>query len=129
MDVDSQPNELQRIQDLWLEDGNIVIQAETSNQFRVYRGVLAARSPVFRDMFSFPQPPDPELVDGCPLVSLPDPAPHVTVFLRAIFDSSFFGAFSAPTEYSIIVGCLRLSHKYEVDYLRRRALVHLSSGY
>lgn len=37
--------------------------------------------------------------------------------------------FPAPTEFDAIVGCLRLSHKYAVDYLRRRALVHLSSGH
>ncbi|KAJ7119143.1 hypothetical protein C8R44DRAFT_737968 [Mycena epipterygia] len=37
--------------------------------------------------------------------------------------------FPAPTTFDSILGCLRLSHKYEVGYLRRRALVHLSSGY
>ncbi|KAJ7760100.1 hypothetical protein DFH07DRAFT_940030 [Mycena maculata] len=128
MDTDSQPKEFQRVQELWFEDGNIVVRAETS-QFRVYRGFLATRSPVFQDMFSFPQPLDSELVDGCPLVVLPDPAPHVIVFLRAIFDSSFFKPFPFPTAYNIIVGCLRLSHKYGVDYLRREALIHFSSGF
>ncbi|KAJ7919445.1 hypothetical protein B0H13DRAFT_1477969, partial [Mycena leptocephala] len=29
----------------------------------------------------------------------------------------------------VVVGCLRLSHKYGVDYLRRRALIHFSSGF
>jgi hypothetical protein len=38
-------------------------------------------------------------------------------------------AYPAPTDFDTIVGCLRLSHKYEVDYLRRRALVHFSSGH
>ncbi|KAJ6567034.1 hypothetical protein B0H19DRAFT_1374365 [Mycena capillaripes] len=37
--------------------------------------------------------------------------------------------FPAPTEFDIIASCLRLSHKYGVEYLRRRALIHLSSGY
>ncbi|KAJ7689842.1 hypothetical protein B0H17DRAFT_1065969 [Mycena rosella] len=41
----------------------------------------------------------------------------------------YFLPFPALTTFDIIVGCLRLSHKYEVDYLRRRALIHLSSRY
>ncbi|KAJ7689832.1 hypothetical protein B0H17DRAFT_1065952 [Mycena rosella] len=41
----------------------------------------------------------------------------------------YFLPFPALTTFDIIVGCLRLSHKYEVDHLRRRALIHLSSRY
>ncbi|KAJ6548094.1 hypothetical protein DFH09DRAFT_989136 [Mycena vulgaris] len=128
MEVDIQPTALQRVQDLWFADGNLVIQAGNS-QFRVYRGILAARSPVFQDMLSFPQPPDSELVEGLPLVNLPDAETEVIEFLKAIFIPEYFAAFPALTKFEIIVGCLRLSHKYEVDYLRRRALIHLSSVY
>ncbi|KAJ7494274.1 hypothetical protein B0H11DRAFT_2392517 [Mycena galericulata] len=128
MDVGAEPNVPQRIPELWFDDGNIVIQAGNI-QFRVYRGILAARSPVFQDMLSFPQPLDSELVEGCPLVHLNDAAAEVTVFLKAIFEAEFFKQFPALTEFDTIVGCLRLSHKYGVEYLRRRALIHLSSGY
>ncbi|KAJ7494263.1 hypothetical protein B0H11DRAFT_1802499 [Mycena galericulata] len=128
MDVDAEPKPTQRVEDLWFEDGNLVLEAGNS-QFCVHRGILAARSPVFRDMLSFPQPSDSELIDGCPLVRLHDSAAHVTVFLKAIFEPEFFMPFPSRTTFDIIVGCLRLSHKYEVEYLRRRALVHLSSRY
>ncbi|KAJ6567032.1 hypothetical protein B0H19DRAFT_1232965 [Mycena capillaripes] len=101
MDATSEPTEPRRVQELWFEDGNIVIQAGKS-QYRVYRAFLAARSSVFQDMFAFPQPS---------------------------IRSSFFKPFPALTEFDTIVGCLRLGHKYEVDYLRRRALIHLSSNY
>lgn len=37
--------------------------------------------------------------------------------------------FPAQTNFDDVMGCLRLSHKYEFDYLRRRALIHMSSGY
>jgi hypothetical protein len=87
MEVDTERNPVQRVEELWFEDGNLVIQAGNT-LFRVYRGVLAARSPVFYDMLSFPQPSDSELVEGCPLVRLHDSASEVTVFLKAIFDSS-----------------------------------------
>jgi hypothetical protein len=88
MEVDSGSVQPQRHQELWFDDGNIVIQAGNT-QFRVYRGVLAARSTVFQDMLSFPQPPDSELVEGCPLVQLHDSTAEVTVFLKAIFDSGW----------------------------------------
>ncbi|KAJ7490854.1 hypothetical protein FB451DRAFT_1079609 [Mycena latifolia] len=123
-----QPRKPHRVRELWFEDGNVVIQAGSS-QFRLYRGILAARSPVFQDMFSFPQPPDSELVDECPVVHIPDAATEVTHFLKAIFVPEYFPSFPALTTFDIIVGCLRLSHKYQVDYLRRRALVHFSSRY
>ncbi|KAJ6500864.1 hypothetical protein C8R45DRAFT_863701 [Mycena sanguinolenta] len=128
MQVDSQRTEPTRVQDLWFDDGNLIIQAGNS-QYRVYRGILAKHSPIFQDVFSFPQPPDSELVDGCPVVRLTDAEEEVTSFLNAIFNPTFFRPFPSSTEFSIIVGCLRLSHKYEVDYLRRRALIHLSSVY
>ncbi|KAJ7829984.1 hypothetical protein B0H14DRAFT_2808287 [Mycena olivaceomarginata] len=123
-----QTNKPQRVQDLWFEDGNLVIQTGNS-QYRVYRGLLATCSGVFTDMLSFPQPADAELVEGCPLVRLLDPDVEVTPFLKAIFQPDFFMPFPAPTALDAIVGCLRLSHKYGVDYLRRRALIHLSSRY
>ncbi|KAF7353906.1 BTB domain-containing protein [Mycena venus] len=37
--------------------------------------------------------------------------------------------YPAPTDFDVVVGCLRLSHKYGVEYLRRRALVHFSSRF
>ncbi|KAJ7753403.1 hypothetical protein DFH07DRAFT_941300 [Mycena maculata] len=128
MEDDAERSDPHRVEELWFEDGSIVIQAGNS-QFRVHRGILAARSPVFQDMLSFPQPPDAELVDGCPIVRLHDSATDVTAFLKAIFEPEFFGPFPTATTFDTIVGCLRLSHKYGVDYLRRRALIHLSSAY
>ncbi|KAJ7910693.1 hypothetical protein B0H13DRAFT_2329077 [Mycena leptocephala] len=128
VDVSNEPTEPQRVQELWLEDGNIVIQAGIS-LYRVYRGVLATHSSVFKDMLSFPQPPDSELVEGCPTVRLLDSDREVTPFLKALFDPEFFEPFPASASFEIIAGCLRLSHKCGVDYLHRRALIHLSSAY
>ncbi|KAJ7612067.1 hypothetical protein FB45DRAFT_843339 [Roridomyces roridus] len=129
MQVDNTPH---RIPELWFDDGSIVIQAENT-QFRVHRSILAARSPVFKDMLSFPQPPQAEAgsesVEGCLVVRLHDSPAEVTVFLKAIFDSAFFMEHPSLTEFETVVGVLRLSHKYDVGYLRRRALIHLSSAF
>ncbi|KAJ7689852.1 hypothetical protein B0H17DRAFT_936866 [Mycena rosella] len=122
------PNGLQLVPGLWFEDGNVIIQAETDH-FRIYRGVLAARSPIFNDMLGLPQPQELETLEGCPVVRLPDAALEVAAFLRALFDSAFFEPYPSPSEFHIIAGILRLSHKYDVAYLRHRALVHLSSLY
>ncbi|KAJ7490882.1 hypothetical protein FB451DRAFT_1011882, partial [Mycena latifolia] len=76
-------NGLQRVSGLWFEDGNVIIHAET-NHFRVYRGVLAARSPIFHDMLDLSQPQEQETLQGCPVVRLPDAAAEVAVFLKAL---------------------------------------------
>ncbi|KAJ7061527.1 hypothetical protein C8F01DRAFT_1057450 [Mycena amicta] len=128
MDVDGQPSGPHRVEDLWFEDGNIVIQAGNA-QYRVFRSVLARHSSVFQDMLSFPQPQDAELVDGCSLVRLPDSEVEVTPFLKALFDPEFFLPFPACTTFEAVYGCLRLSHKYAVEFLCRRALVHFSSQF
>jgi hypothetical protein len=76
-----------RVEELWFADSGLVVQAEQS-LYRVSGAILAARSPVFKDMLSFTQPPDAETIDGCPVVRLPDSAADVTCFFKAIFDFS-----------------------------------------
>ncbi|KAJ6500870.1 hypothetical protein C8R45DRAFT_82677 [Mycena sanguinolenta] len=122
MDVENTPT---RVEELWFEDGGLVVQAGQS-LFRVSRGVLAARSSVFKDMLVFTQPPDAETIDGCPVVRLPDSAEDVTCLFRAIFDSSFFEPHPYKVSFGSVLSIARLSHKYSVDYLLRRALMHLS---
>ncbi|KAJ7268516.1 hypothetical protein C8J57DRAFT_1612678 [Mycena rebaudengoi] len=120
---------LQRVAELWFdsEDDNVVLRAEDC-LFRVPKEILATRSSVFRDMLS-PSHASRETLDGCPVALLQDSAADVTHFLRAIFDSSFFEPPPAKTELSVIIRILRLSHKYDVQYLRRRALLHLDTGF
>ncbi|KAJ6592203.1 hypothetical protein DFH09DRAFT_1306096 [Mycena vulgaris] len=80
-------------------------------------------------MFSIPQPPsaDTECMDGYPVVKLHDDAYELEVFLEAIFDSSFFMPPPAAPKVEDIIGVLRLSHKYDVPYLRRRSLEHFGT--
>ncbi|KAJ7152472.1 hypothetical protein C8R46DRAFT_869932, partial [Mycena filopes] len=114
---------------LWFEDCGLIIRAE-NKLFRVSRDALATQSSIFRDMLTLPPPQDPaELMDGCPIVRLPDPLRDVDYFLRALFDYEFFNPYPARTTFSILSGVLRISHKYEVRGLLKRALVHLSSGF
>ncbi|KAJ7105694.1 hypothetical protein C8R44DRAFT_987631 [Mycena epipterygia] len=116
-----------RVDDLWFSNDTLVIKAQTK-MFRVSKSILAARSTFFRDMVAFPQPADAEieLIDGSPVVPLSDSAEDVDVFLRAIFDSSYFMPPPAPIDFDHLIGILRLSHKYDIQYLHRRALKHLA---
>ncbi|KAJ7607291.1 hypothetical protein DFH06DRAFT_1111973 [Mycena polygramma] len=118
-----------RVDDLWFQDGNLVIRAD-NKIFKVIKSILAARSSVFRDMAAFPQPDTPndlggEKIDGCNVVVLHDSARDVEAFLRAIFDSSYFMPAPEAAKIHVILGILRLSHKYDVQYLHRRALRHM----
>ncbi|KAJ7210599.1 hypothetical protein C8J57DRAFT_1401007 [Mycena rebaudengoi] len=117
-----------RVNELWFNDCGLVIRAGNL-LFRVSGEILATKSPIFHDMLQIPQPPSSEMVDGCPVVQLHDHPADATNFLRAVFDSEFFEPYPSETDFETIHGVLKLSNKYLVDYLRRRALVHLSSRY
>ena len=49
--------------EFWFEDGDVVLSITedgVETHFRVHRALLTIASPVFRDMFSMPQPPERE---------------------------------------------------------------------
>lgn len=78
-----------RDEEFWYDDGNIILIARDV-EFRVYRGILAEKSPVFSDMFSLPQPPagsssaPAAVADGsCPVVHLSDSPEDIRHMLRA----------------------------------------------
>ncbi|KAF7368556.1 BTB domain-containing protein [Mycena venus] len=124
---------LTRVPDLWFTDGSLIVRAENTIS-RVSGAVLAARSSVFQDMLSFPQPGSPttleaETFDGVPIVELQDLAAEVEPFLRAIFDSSFFMPPPSAPQLSDILAIVRLSNKYDIQYLFRRAISHLAKTY
>ncbi|KAJ7238414.1 hypothetical protein C8J57DRAFT_1193709 [Mycena rebaudengoi] len=117
-----------RVEKLWFRDGTLVLATDTL-LFRVYSGLLAQESPIFDDMLRLPQPADEETIEGCPVVRLSDNGRDVEYFLKALFDYKFFLAFPSQTTFDIITGIIRLSKKYEVDSLHKRALVHFASGF
>ncbi|KAK7006715.1 BTB domain-containing protein [Favolaschia claudopus] len=121
-------DELTRASDLWFEDCGLIIQAEKTI-FRVSRDFLALQSPVFRDMLSLPPPKTADMMFGCPFVFLPDSAQDVTVFLKALIFHDFFEPYPAPTTVDVLIRGAATQHKYEVQSLRKRALVHISAAH
>jgi len=86
--IDAEPIPAVTRSEYWLDDGNIVLQAENV-QFRVHRSVLARHSNIFKDMFGMPQPLQPEgpMVDGFPVVYLSDAADDVKTMLGIFYDN------------------------------------------
>jgi hypothetical protein len=73
---------------IWVEDGNVIIQAQTS-QFRVHRGILSCHSHVFKEIFAIPQPELGEpAVEGCPIHRLFDAAQDWENLLTLLYDGS-----------------------------------------
>ena len=74
-------------EDLWFEDGNIVLLTDTV-AFKVHRGVLIRHSVVFRDMFSLPQPPaaDQETFERVQKVELYDDSRGFGELLSILYD-------------------------------------------
>ena len=79
-DVDT----VERDPEVWMEDGNIVIEAGNV-AFKVYKGILAGRSEVFRDLFSVPSPAEVEAMDGVPIVHLQDSATDLKYLFLVLF--------------------------------------------
>ena len=99
--------------ELWLEDGNIVLQAEDT-QFKVHRSMLSRHSSVFRDMFMVPQPsiPNGDVVDSCAVVELSDSSEDLTHALRALYDR-WYVVCSLPPSAEDDVSCFALGpHSY-----------------
>ncbi|KAH8826498.1 hypothetical protein DL96DRAFT_1608158 [Flagelloscypha sp. PMI_526] len=128
MSTEPQVSSQERSSDLWFEDGNLIVRAG-GRLFKVYRGILAAQSPVFSDMFSLPPTHDQEILDGCPLVELLDDPDSVEFFLRAVLEPGFFPPPPALSQYHIVAGILRIANKYECATLRTRSLQHLSARF
>ncbi|KIJ57990.1 hypothetical protein HYDPIDRAFT_103482 [Hydnomerulius pinastri MD-312] len=105
--------------DPWFDDGNIVLTTE-GKYFRVYRGILSSQSPVFKDMFSCPQPEDPSApeMDGCPIIQLHDAANDLQIVLKALHDRAYPTAIATNSvSLPVAAAFLRLGKKYEIRRL------------
>lgn len=77
---------LPRHEDLWFEDGNIVV-AVSDLSFRLHRGVLARHSSIFKDMFQLPQAAEVPMAHRCPAVQLHhDRGADLIVLLTLLYD-------------------------------------------
>ena len=72
-------------------DGDIILRAgpdlDSKHDFCVHKLILSLASPVFKDMFTFPQPPDQALGEGhrLPIVDIPESPKVIDTILRLIY--------------------------------------------
>ncbi|GJE90736.1 hypothetical protein PsYK624_068800 [Phanerochaete sordida] len=120
---DSAP-QLVRCEDVWFEDGTVVLQADRT-LFRVYAGVLSRHSAFFSDLFAAPRPSDVETYEGCLLVGMQGDNPEdVRNFLLAMLDIEHFE--TLISDPCAAVAILKLSEKYDAYKLRRRVIAALA---
>ncbi|EMD41182.1 hypothetical protein CERSUDRAFT_111734 [Gelatoporia subvermispora B] len=126
-DIPSKPptSDFESDSTLWFEDGNVIMVADSVG-FRLYRGVLSARSTVFQNLFQIPQPTDGETYEGCPVIRLQDTAEDLRHLLRAFMGYTNFPDPARPT-FKEVVALARLSHKYDVEDLQKASEAQLKS--
>ncbi|KAF7296492.1 hypothetical protein HMN09_01055900 [Mycena chlorophos] len=111
----------------WLDDGNVILQVE-STQFRLNKSTLSFYSPVFRDMFSLPLPPDEPLVENCPVVVLAGDRSEDWLYLLEVMFPPEYRPDKKPT-ITELAAVLRLSQKYDIANFRRGCLRRLNGEF
>ncbi|PPQ82404.1 hypothetical protein CVT26_013319 [Gymnopilus dilepis] len=120
----AEPNEISKSR-FWFDDGNIILQAENT-QYKVHRSLLANQSVVFRDMFSMPQPANPDpVVDACPVVPLSDKAADIEHVLSLFYDNFKAHDMREHMPFPLLAAILRIGKKYQIDHLQNEGLHRL----
>ncbi|PIL33068.1 hypothetical protein GSI_04517 [Ganoderma sinense ZZ0214-1] len=117
--------------DYWFDDGNLIL-VPRGVAFRVYKGLLAEHSMIFRSMFHVAQavPASEDLVEGCPVVPLDDCPNELRELFKLIFPLSSNLKFHGPkVDIAFISNIIRLDHKYELQSLYGEAMHYLTSYY
>ncbi|KJA26853.1 hypothetical protein HYPSUDRAFT_84257 [Hypholoma sublateritium FD-334 SS-4] len=129
--MNNPPPVTEKVPELWFTDADVVLQAG-AKLFRVHRSILSARSTIFGDMFAIPHPGRGKGVnvvtkdDSYTYICLPDDAIDVHRFFLAIFDASYFESPPSVHPTAVTISILHLAEKYDVIFLKRRAVAHLN---
>ncbi|KAM5544055.1 hypothetical protein V8D89_002241 [Ganoderma adspersum] len=124
---------IKRDSEVWFEDGNIVIIAQTT-AFRFHKTVVAIHSSVFRDLFSIPRPSPTgeevdETFDGCPVVRVSDTSYDFRELIRAIYSGVSYLHPEQAVTFPVLAALARLSHKYQLDQLLAAAIHRLKGTF
>ncbi|KAJ3547312.1 hypothetical protein NMY22_g1702 [Coprinellus aureogranulatus] len=107
----SQPESpVERSEEVWLEDGNIVVQAGNY-------------------LFKVPHPENEPIVEGCPIVELQDAAEDVEHVLLALYGDPDHTNVRELLPFSALSAMIRLGKKYEMPHLRDEGLARLKLEY
>jgi hypothetical protein len=123
-------------------DANLIIQSSDLVNFRVHKPVLAMASPVFKDLFSLPQPSDGESVDDLPMVQLSEDSDLLNTLVSMLYPlhpvipqsyekvlyllATFFTVVPNPC-YKVLY-LLAACQKYEIDAVQSSIRDKVSQG-
>ena len=68
-----------------MPDADVILQSSDLVNFRIQKSILKTSSPFFDDLFSLPQPPDNEAVDGLPVVHLSEDAEVLNSLITLLY--------------------------------------------
>lgn len=93
-------------------DADVILRSADGQEFRVHKCMLSIASPVFRDMFMFPQPPSPA-PSPIPVVDMCEAGNVLDVFLRCLYPVS------KPTveDFWLLEALATAAEKYETEIL------------
>ncbi|KAI9445819.1 hypothetical protein BJY52DRAFT_1127965 [Lactarius psammicola] len=94
-----------------MPDASIIVRSSDQVNFRVHKPVLAISSPFFKDLLSLPQPPDDELVDGLPVVTLSEGADLLNSLISLLYPMSPV----VPSSYEKVFALLAACQKYDME--------------
>ncbi|KAJ3523679.1 hypothetical protein NM688_g8687 [Phlebia brevispora] len=114
---------------LWFDDGNIVLITEDAIGFRVHKSVLSQASPVFKEMFTLPQPDVDEIMEDCHALELQDGPTELADFLTYIYNAGRLYEKGGTPSLSQITAMLKLGLKYQADRMLEEALFLLEEEF
>ena len=93
-----------------MRDADVILQSSDGTNFRVHKAVLAESSLFFSNMFSLAHPADDEIVDGFPVVRLPENAEILHSLVTMLYPIPSV----IPDSYDKVLDLLAASQKYEM---------------
>ena len=88
---------LEKVEDLWFKDGNLVIQSADNHCFKVYSGILERYSSVFSDLIT----QSTEIFDGVRLIRIDENYEDMEILLAVFFEPKFvFFLYTCPCTHS-----------------------------
>ncbi|TFK89940.1 hypothetical protein K466DRAFT_518023 [Polyporus arcularius HHB13444] len=118
--------------EVWFDDGNLIITTGDT-MFKLYKGLLAAQSPVFAGMFAVADSNSGPLSGDTSQVELHDSPEDMTHLLRALLPrmnvSKQENSGKKTYTFAQLSALVRLAHKYEIDDIQNEALSVLKTQF
>ncbi|KAH9058184.1 hypothetical protein EDB87DRAFT_941903 [Lactarius vividus] len=93
-----------------MQGADVIFRSSDHVSFRVHKLILAISSPFFTDLFSLPQPPDDEVIEGLPVVQVSEDAE----LLHGLFTVFYPIPLAIPDSYEKTLALLAASQKYNM---------------